>query len=107
MTVFTPVARSVTIENKRYVAATVNGRAVLVFNLDGQFFAIEDRCSHAANALNGGRCRNGRIFCPLHGAQFDIRTGQAKSPPASVPVQTFMVEVRDGYVNVAVEPTPV
>jgi 3-phenylpropionate/trans-cinnamate dioxygenase ferredoxin component len=106
MTEFICVAKADDIEDHRYVPATVNGTRVLVFNLGGEYFAIEDRCSHAASSLNGGRCRNGRIFCPLHGAQFDIRTGQPRSPPASAPVRTFLVNVSDGCVRIAVGPEP-
>jgi len=76
---------------------------VLVFNIDGDLFAIEDRCSHADVALSGGDIdlKTCQITCPKHGASFDITTGAALSPPAVVPVMTFDVRVEDGEIQIA------
>lgn len=68
---------------------------VLVFNVDGEYYAIEDRCSHADVALSNGEVNldTCQIKCPKHGAAFDIKTGAVLSPPAIVPVMTFDVRV--------------
>jgi 3-phenylpropionate/trans-cinnamate dioxygenase ferredoxin subunit len=75
-----------------------------VYNCDGSFHAIEDRCSHDDGPLCEGtwdteRCR---VVCPRHGATFDLRTGRALTLPAYKPVGTFPVVVEDGVVKVDV-----
>ncbi|PJJ97262.1 benzene 1,2-dioxygenase [Lysobacteraceae bacterium NML91-0213] len=71
---------------------------ILVFNLDGAFYALEDRCSHEDFELSAGTfdSAEGSIECMLHGARFDIRDGRPLCPPAYGPVAKFPVEVRDG-----------
>ena len=74
--------------------------AIAVFNLDGAYFAIEDVCTHDFGTLTGGCVEGGEIMCPRHGARFDIRTGEALTPPAYEPVATFPVRIHDGIVQV-------
>ena len=67
---------------------------------DGEeFFAVQDLCSHAHVALTEGEVEqvDGRctIECWLHGSRFDLRSGKPSGPPATDPVATFPVEVRD------------
>ena len=78
--------------------------ALGVYNLNGEFFAIEDRCSHDDGPLAEGDFEpdEGVAICPRHGARFDVRTGQALSLPAYLPVDTFPVRVEDGLVKVEV-----
>ena len=73
---------------------------VAVFNLDGEYYAIEDVCTHDFGTLTGGCVEDGRIMCPRHGARFDIRTGEALTPPAYEPVATFPVRIHEGMVQV-------
>jgi 3-phenylpropionate/trans-cinnamate dioxygenase ferredoxin subunit len=69
--------------------------SVGVYNLDGEFFAIEDRCSHDDGPLCEGDFddETGVAICPRHGANFDIRSGRALTLPAYEPVDTFPVRV--------------
>jgi len=78
----------------------VDGTAIAVFNLDGQYYAIEDLCSHEAETLSGGEVEGEEVICPRHGAHFCIPTGEALSPPAYEPVATFPVRVEWGMVQV-------
>ena len=73
---------------------------ILVFNLDGTYYALEDRCSHEDFELSAGsfNAEEGSIECVLHGARFDVRDGRPLCPPAYGPVAKFPVEVRDGGV---------
>jgi 3-phenylpropionate/trans-cinnamate dioxygenase ferredoxin component len=75
-----------------------------VYNADGEFYAIEDRCSHDDGPLAEGDWEPEELvaICPRHGSRFDIRTGKALSLPAYLPVETFPVEVVDGVVKVIV-----
>jgi 3-phenylpropionate/trans-cinnamate dioxygenase ferredoxin subunit len=78
----------------------IEGTAIAVFNLSGRYCAIEDVCSHEAEALSGGEVAGEEIICPRHGAHFSILTGAALSPPAYEPVTTFPVRVESGMVKV-------
>jgi 3-phenylpropionate/trans-cinnamate dioxygenase ferredoxin subunit len=78
--------------------------SVGVYNLDGEFFAIEDRCSHDDGPLCEGDFDpdRGVAICPRHGANFDIRSGRPLTLPAYESVETFPVHVVDGVVTVEV-----
>jgi 3-phenylpropionate/trans-cinnamate dioxygenase ferredoxin subunit len=68
--------------------------AIAVFNVAGTFYAISDTCTHAEASLSEGQVEGKIVECPLHGATFDLRTGEALTPPAVEPVQTFPVVVQ-------------
>ena len=76
--------------------------AVGVYNLGGELYAIEDRCSHDNGPLAEGDfdADEGVAICPRHGAHIDIRTGRPLTLPAVLPVETFPVVVEDGIVKV-------
>jgi 3-phenylpropionate/trans-cinnamate dioxygenase ferredoxin component len=79
-------------------------RLVGVFNCDGTYYAIEDRCSHDDGPLAEGdwdpeACV---VVCPRHGSRFDLQTGIPMTLPAFERVETFPVSVRDGMVVVDV-----
>jgi 3-phenylpropionate/trans-cinnamate dioxygenase ferredoxin subunit len=78
--------------------------AVGVYNLNGEYFALEDRCSHDDGPLCEGDfdCDDGVAICPRHGANIDIRSGRALTLPAVETVQTYAVRVVDGMVKVEV-----
>ena len=75
-----------------------------VYNLDGEFYAIEDRCSHDDGPLCEGEFdpEEGFAICPRHGAHIDIRSGRPLTLPAVLPVETFLVRVENGVVKVEV-----
>jgi len=83
------------------VRLTKNGKDVCVARVGNEVFAIEDNCSHQDAALSEGEQNGYKIECWLHSAEFDLRTGDALTPPASAPVKTYPVSV-DGN-NVLVE----
>jgi 3-phenylpropionate/trans-cinnamate dioxygenase ferredoxin component len=76
--------------------------AVGVYNLNGEYYALEDRCSHDDGPLCEGDfdVEEGVAICPRHGANIDIRTGEALTLPAVFPVDTFRVFVEDGRIKV-------
>ena len=75
-----------------------------VFNVDGELYAVEDRCSHDDGPLVEGDWEPEEhvVICPRHGSRFDIRTGRPLSLPAFEPVETYPVRVEDGVVTVTV-----
>lgn len=73
---------------------------IAVFNLDGEYYAIEDVCTHDGGELASGAIEGEEIICPRHGARFNIKTGEVTAPPAYEAVAAFPVRVRDGMVQV-------
>lgn len=71
---------------------------ILVANVDGELYALEDRCSHEDFELSAGSVDGGQIECVLHGAKFDLRTGEALCAPAYSPVRKFPVTIADDAV---------
>lgn len=73
---------------------------IVVCNVQGELYALEDNCSHADTPLSEGRLRGWHITCPLHGASFDIRDGSHGGPPAWEGVPCYQVARVDGEVVV-------
>ncbi|MCY4087344.1 MAG: non-heme iron oxygenase ferredoxin subunit [Actinomycetia bacterium] len=87
------------------VRAVASGEVRIgIFNAGGELHAIEDRCSHDDGSLAEGDFEADEcvVVCPRHGAEFDVRTGEALTLPAYLPVSTFRVSVVDGLVVVEV-----
>lgn len=82
-----------------------DGVVLIVVNCDGEYLAIEDRCSHDGAPLDDGPvdCAAGTIECPRHGSLFDLRSGRPKTLPAYMPVETFEVEVDGDQIIVLVD----
>ncbi len=78
----------------------VEARFVAVYNVAGELYAIEDRCTHDDNPLADGPVEGTEVICPRHGARFCLRTGAALSPPAYEPVATFPVRVAGGRIQI-------
>jgi len=74
----------------------VDGIMVVVVNLAGEYFCVEDVCTHDGGPLGEGELEDGQLVCPRHGARFDVRTGDALTLPAFEPVATYQVKVQDG-----------
>ncbi len=80
----------------------VEGQPIAVFHVDGQFYATQDVCTHEEASLSEGELEGEIVECPLHGARFNVRTGQVKSLPAVVSLKTYPVRVVDDEVEVEV-----
>lgn len=78
----------------------VTGAAIVVFNLDGDLYALEDQCTHEDFELSSGAfdSADATVECVLHGAKFDVRDGRALCAPAYTPVTRFPVKVEHGSV---------
>ncbi len=86
------------------IVKVINGLPIALFQLDGEYFAIEDLCTHQALPLSDGPLNGDVITCPYHGAQFCIKTGAVMSPPAFEDLPVFEVRVSDGMVQVLIKP---
>lgn len=70
-----------------------DGKYIAVFNVGGEFFAIDDTCSHEEASLAQGEVEDYLVECPLHGSRFDVRSGEPKAFPAIMPVKTYKIVV--------------
>ena len=78
---------------------------ILVVNIDGDCYALEDRCTHEDFELSAGAFDPGAatIECVLHGSRFDVRDGRALNPPAYAPVRTYLTKLEDDAVWILVD----
>jgi 3-phenylpropionate/trans-cinnamate dioxygenase ferredoxin subunit len=79
-----------------------DGKTICVARVGDEVFAIDDTCSHADASLSEGDITDFKIECWLHGAEFDLRTGEALTPPAVAPVKTYAVNVDGDSVTVEI-----
>jgi len=80
---------------------TVNGKMIALANVDGEFFAVDDTCTHEQCSLGSEGALDGNvIICGCHGGQFDVTSGTVVAPPAPTNVGTYITEVRNGEVFV-------
>ncbi len=82
------------------LGVTIGDVDVAIARNGDEFFAVQDLCSHAAVALSEGEVEECTVECWLHGSRFDLRTGKPTGLPATEPVATFAIEVRDDGVYV-------
>lgn len=79
-----------------------DGKSICVTRVGNEVFAIDDTCSHSDASLSEGDISGFKIECWLHGAEFDLRTGQALTLPAVVSVKTYSVSFDDDAVTVEI-----
>lgn len=99
--VFHPVLDAATLPHGASKAVEIEGHSILVCNAGGEYFAVQNRCTHQDSPLEGGRIRNGLIACPLHGVMFDVRTGCGKGQMGRVPLRTYALRVVEGRIEVS------
>jgi 3-phenylpropionate/trans-cinnamate dioxygenase ferredoxin subunit len=82
---------------KRVVVA---GHAVLLANVDGTVYAVDDRCTHEDSSLSLGCLRGELVSCTLHGSRFSVITGEPQEEPATEALRTWAVRVVDDSILV-------
>ncbi len=79
------------------------GVVVAVFNIEGEFYVIDDQCTHGPGSLSEGYIDGDVVECNFHNGQFDIKTGEVVSPPCMIPVKAYPTKVEDGTVVIEVD----
>ena len=104
MAEFVSVAKVDQIPDGTVQAFELNGEMIAVVNCDGQFYAVNNICSHAYAELHEGEVDTEEctIECPLHGSMFDLQSGRPRSLPAVTPIATYAVQIVGDEVQVAV-----
>ncbi len=100
MSEFVTVAKVTEIPQGEGRCFDVGGSKVGVFNLGGEYHAIDDICTHAHASLSEGDVSGDEVACPLHFATFNIRTGACLSPPADEDVRTYQVRIEGDDIQV-------
>jgi 3-phenylpropionate/trans-cinnamate dioxygenase ferredoxin subunit len=103
MSQFVPVCKVTDLPDPGRMLAEVDDHLVAVFHVAGQFWAIDDVCTHDGGPLAEGKLTGFAIVCPRHGAQFDIRTGRVLTMPATRDTASHEVKVEGDTVYVKVK----
>ena len=99
---FVTVAKVSEIKEGEGKVVEANGKTIALFNVDGDFFAIENTCKHQGGPLGEGICDGNVVTCPWHQWKYDVTTGVNVGNP-QVKVDTYEVQVEGEEVKVKVE----
>ncbi len=100
MTDWIDVCEAKALAESENIIVEVDGTEVAIFKVDGQFYAIEDVCSHDGAEIASGELDGDEIVCPRHGARFCVKTGAVKCAPAYEDIDTFPVRVENERLQV-------
>ena len=78
----------------------VGGEGVLLVNLEGEYYALSEECTHAFGRLSMGTLKGDEVKCPSHDAWFNLKTGDAVTRPAIYPLTRYQVRVEDSDILV-------
>lgn len=98
MSEFVKVAQVKDIPDPGKVLLEIDERLIVLMHVGGEFFCLEDLCTHDGGPLGEGDLDDHSIACPRHGAKFDIRTGAPLTMPATEPTKAYTVKVEAGEV---------
>ena len=99
---FHSVAKTEEVTEDEPQAVSIGRMDIGIYKLDGEFYAIDDICTHAYACMTDGYIDDGQIECPLHGALFDIKTGKALTAPATIDLRSYEVKVDGDQIMVGV-----
>ena len=102
MTEFRKAAKTEDVPAGQRKMVKVGGKRIALFNIDGNYYAIDDTCTHKGGPLSEGQVAGTTVTCPWHRSSFDLRTGDAMTPPAEVGVSTYNVRVVDDDIEIEI-----
>ncbi|RMD94266.1 MAG: Rieske (2Fe-2S) protein [Calditrichaeota bacterium] len=98
---FVKVAEVSQIKNGQNKVVYFYGREVVIFHVNGQFYAMDNRCPHQGGPLSEGEIENNVLVCPWHGARFDMTTGRGLPGPHKCDVRIYHVKIEDENIKIA------
>lgn len=78
----------------------LDGHPLLIANVDGNYYAVDDTCTHEDASLSTGALKGDLIKCPLHGSRFNVRTGTVLEEPAEENLKTYTVVIDDSTISI-------
>lgn len=103
---FLTVARVHDIPDNGQKTISIDGKSVLLCKSEGQYFAVQNRCTHDMEPLTGGTVRKCTIVCPIHGARFSLRNGAPFGPPAFESLAIYETRITGEAIQVSRYPKP-
>jgi 3-phenylpropionate/trans-cinnamate dioxygenase ferredoxin subunit len=100
--VFMPAIKLADVPENAMVVVLVNGTRIAVANVQGQYYAFDDECTHEQCSLAEGDLAGTTVTCMCHGAEFDVRSGAVLAPPAVVPVRVYRTRVEGDALHIEV-----
>lgn len=97
---FVPVAGIDEVPPGKTLKVAAGGQVILLANVEGRIYAIDDMCTHEDSSLALGCLKGELVSCTLHGSRFNVRTGEPTEEPAVDPVRTYAVRVDSGRILV-------
>ena len=107
MAEFVQVATKDEVPSGQLKAAWAGGRKVLIYNVNGEYYATDEQCTHRECSLLEGQFLGKVVTCPCHFAKFDVTTGEVVSPPATVPLPTYPVKIEGNRILVEIDVTDI
>jgi 3-phenylpropionate/trans-cinnamate dioxygenase ferredoxin subunit len=104
VTVRVRLASLADLEDGRGVRIEAEGHRIALFKIGDDVYAIGDRCSHAEASLSEGELWGEAVECPRHGSEFDLKTGEPTSLPATKPVGVYLLEIEGDDVFTTLDP---
>lgn len=98
-----PVAALDDLKKTRMLCANAKGTKIALFNIGGKIYALNNTCTHAGGSLCEGELTGATIQCPLHGAKFDIATGNVIEPPATRSVRSYHTRIIGNIIEIEIE----
>ena len=86
------------------IGVEVAGSSLAIYNIDGEFYATDNICTHAFALLSDGFLSDGAIECPLHAARFEVKTGKVLCEPAKTDIRTYPVRIEGDAILVDLDP---
>jgi len=99
---FVKVALVKDFEPGKMIGVETEGKEIVIANIDGNYFAIGNRCTHMSCMLSDGSLKGQNVTCSCHGSVFDLKTGNVVKGPAKKTEQVFQVEVEGGQILINV-----
>lgn len=103
MSEWVTVADTASISEGEMIPITVNGKALVLYCVDGKFYATDNLCTHGLAFLTDGFLEGLEVECPLHGGRFAINTGKGLGEPITCDIQAYDVRITNSEIQIQLE----